>query len=201
MLIFINHPIFHLQATFGKKVKFDDKVLSSFWLPSQIAESTEQTLRDLKLGYRAKYLMRISEQFSKGEIDEFALRKKSKDKIKKEMLRLYGVGPASVEYLLFESFYFCEGIEKIPPLGTEDHVTAIVQRRIGSFRENSEVLSEKLCRLGEIGFSLYMGRYLLEKKIRTCRMAGKEDKAIEQSRTSYSLLVILYLRAGLSALM
>jgi len=104
----------NLYGNFGKKVKFDEKVLSSFWPPTQIAESTEQTLRDLKLGYRAKYILRISEQFSKGEIDEFALRQKGRDEIKKEMLKLYGIGPASVEYVLFEDFYFSGSIEEIP---------------------------------------------------------------------------------------
>ncbi len=72
-------------------------------------------MRDLEVGYRAKYLLKISEQFAKGEINEFALRKNSRDEIKKEMLKLYGIGPASVEYLLFEDFYFCDKIERISP--------------------------------------------------------------------------------------
>jgi len=105
----------NLFEKLGKKVEFDEKVLSAFWEPSQMARSTEQVLRDLKVGYRAKYLLKISEQFAKGEIDEFALRKMSMDEIKKEMLKLYGIGPASVGYLLFEDFYFCDKLEKIPP--------------------------------------------------------------------------------------
>ena len=105
----------NLFGKFGKKVKFDHKVLSTFWQPSQMAKSTDQALRDLKVGYRAKSLMRISEQFANGEIDEFALRKMSRNEIRREMLKLYGIGPASVEYLLFEDFYFCDGLETIPP--------------------------------------------------------------------------------------
>ncbi len=105
----------NLFQRFGKKVRFDNKVLSAFWEPSKIARSTEETLRDLKVGYRAKFLMRISEQFAKREIDEFALRRMGRDETKKEMLKLYGIGPASVEYLLFEDFYFCDRLEKVPP--------------------------------------------------------------------------------------
>ncbi len=105
----------NLFGKFGKKAKFDHKFLSTFWRPSQMAKSTEQALRDLKVGYRAKFLMKISEQFANGKIDEFALRKTGRDEIKKQMLKLYGIGPASVEYLLFEDFYFCDKLEKIPP--------------------------------------------------------------------------------------
>lgn len=31
------------------------------------------------------------------------------------MLKLYGIVPASVEYLLFEDFYFLDSLETIPP--------------------------------------------------------------------------------------
>lgn len=105
----------NLFEKFGKKVRFDNKVLSTFWEPSKMAKSTEQVLRDLKVGYRAKFLMKISEQFANQEINEFVLREMTKDEIKKEMLKLYGIGPASVEYLLFEDFYFCDKLEKVPP--------------------------------------------------------------------------------------
>lgn len=105
----------NLFENFGTKVKFGNKVLSIFWEPSKMAKSTEQALRDLKAGYRAKYLMKISKQFANEEIDELSLRKMSRDEIRKEMLKLYGIGPASVEYLLFEDFYFCDKLEKIPP--------------------------------------------------------------------------------------
>lgn len=105
----------NLFEKFGKKVEYDGKVLSTFWEPKEMAKSTEQELRDLKVGYRAKFLLRISEQFAKKEIDEFKLRKISKEEIKNEMIKLYGVGPASIEYLLFEDFYFCDALATIPP--------------------------------------------------------------------------------------
>jgi 3-methyladenine DNA glycosylase/8-oxoguanine DNA glycosylase len=105
----------NLFNKFGKKVKYDGKILSTFWKPKEILKATEKELRDLKVGYRAKFFLKISEQFAKKEIDEFSLRKKPKEEIKKEMLKLYGIGPASVEYLLFEDFYFLDALETIPP--------------------------------------------------------------------------------------
>lgn len=104
----------NLFERFGKKVKFDGKILSTFWEPKKMAESTEQELRDLKVGYRAKFFIRITEQFVNKEIDGFLLRKMRKEDVKEEMLKLYGIGPASVEYLLFEDFYFCDALETIP---------------------------------------------------------------------------------------
>jgi hypothetical protein len=38
-----------------------------------------------------------------------------KKKLKKEILKFYGIDPASVEYLLFEDFYFLDSLEIIPP--------------------------------------------------------------------------------------
>lgn len=105
----------NLFNKFGYKVKFDGKILSMFWEPKKMAKATEQELRELKVGYRAKFFKKISEQFANKEIDEFVLRKKPKEEIKKEMLKLYGIGPASIEYLLFEDFYFCNALETIPP--------------------------------------------------------------------------------------
>lgn len=105
----------NLFNKFGKKVKFDNKTLSTFWKPETINKIVEQVLRDLKLGYRAKFLKRISEQFVKKEIDEFEMRKMNRDEVKEKALELYGIGPASVEYLLFEDFYHCDHLATIPP--------------------------------------------------------------------------------------
>jgi len=105
----------NLFNKFGKKVKFDDKILSTFWEPKEMAKSSEKELRALKVGYRAKFFMKITEQFVNKEINEFALRKMTKEEVKKAMLKLYGIGPASVEYLLFEDLYFLDALETIPP--------------------------------------------------------------------------------------
>lgn len=105
----------NLFNRFGKKVKYDRKILSTFWKSKEMLKASEKELRDLKVGYRAKFFLKISEQFAKGEINEFSLRKMQKEEIKKEMLKLYGIGPASVEYLLFEDFYFLDALETIPP--------------------------------------------------------------------------------------
>jgi len=105
----------NLFDRFGKKVQFDNKTLSTFWTPEAIDRVSKKTLRNLKLGYRSKFLKKISSQFIKGEVDEFEMREMKKEELKKTALTLYGIGPASVEYLLFEDFYHYDALETIPP--------------------------------------------------------------------------------------
>lgn len=76
---------------------------------------TEEELRALKVGYRAKTIKRVTEAFAKGEIDEFALRKKSKEVQRKVLLDLYGIGPASVGYILSDVFHHLDELEYISP--------------------------------------------------------------------------------------
>ncbi|MBS3143562.1 hypothetical protein J4446_01645 [Candidatus Woesearchaeota archaeon] len=110
-----NQMLENLFNKFGKKVKFDNKTLSTFWEPEIMEKSSEEGLRELKVGYRAKTLINLTKQFVNKDIDEFKLRKLSREEIKKDILKLYGIGPASVEYLLFEDFYFLDALEIIPP--------------------------------------------------------------------------------------
>jgi len=105
----------NLFNRFGKKVRFDNKTLSTFWEPKAIDKVSEQILRDLKLGYRAKFLKKMSSQFKKHEINEFKMREMNREELREQALKLYGIGPASVEYLLFEDFYHYDALETIPP--------------------------------------------------------------------------------------
>lgn len=65
--------------------------------------------------YPSSKTVPLSEQFAKGEINEFEMRGLPKEEVKKEALKLYGIGAASVEYLLFEDFYHCDHLATIPP--------------------------------------------------------------------------------------
>jgi 3-methyladenine DNA glycosylase/8-oxoguanine DNA glycosylase len=104
-----------LLSKYGPKVRFDGKELYAFWKPEQLYKATEEELRALKVGYRAKYLKRTSEDFAKGVVDEFKLRQMSMEEAKKELDKLYGVGPASASILLFEAMHHYHTIEKIGP--------------------------------------------------------------------------------------
>ena len=94
----------NLFQRYGSKINFDGKTLSAFWQPKTIAQASEGELRTLKLGYRAKTFKRQAHFFVSGEIDEYQLRSLGNNELKIKLLDLYGIGPASVNYLLFEVF-------------------------------------------------------------------------------------------------
>ena len=142
----------NLFNKFGKKVRFDNKIFSTFWLPKAIDKIPEQVLRDLKLGYRAKFLKRISEQFAKGEIDEFKMRKMTKEEVEKETLKLYGIGPASVEYLLFEDFYHCDHLGTIPSWEQKIMSRLLFNKKLVSTKKILGFFSKRYKNWGKLAF-------------------------------------------------
>lgn len=91
---------------YGTKVNFDNKEIYAFWNPEDLIKISEEELKNLKVGYRAKLFLRLSNTFVKEKIDELELRKLPPKKIKKEILKLYGVGPETARILLHEAFHF-----------------------------------------------------------------------------------------------
>jgi len=107
-----------LQALFenyGTTLNYDNKKLYCFWRPKVLTKVPEQELRDLKVGYRAKSLKRISGPFAKNEIDEFKLRTKDKEEQRETLIGLYGIGPATVGYILFDVFKHYDELSNISP--------------------------------------------------------------------------------------
>lgn len=80
-----------------------------------LQEISEEDLRKLKLGYRAKSIKRIDEAFRTNQINELVMRAKPPDEQKTELLKLYGVGPATVWYLLFDVFHYYDAFSHISP--------------------------------------------------------------------------------------
>jgi len=105
----------NLFQAYGSLAHFDRQALYSFWPPEVLDAAPEEDLRALKVGYRAKSLRRISSQFARGEIDATALRRLSNVELKRELLKLYGVGPATASYLMSEVFHRYDAFEHVPP--------------------------------------------------------------------------------------
>jgi 3-methyladenine DNA glycosylase/8-oxoguanine DNA glycosylase len=104
-----------LLENYGTELSFDGKKLYCFWKPGGLSKVTEDELRELKVGYRAKSIKKIDEHFEKGILNEFNLRKKDLKTQEEELLKLYGVGPATVWYLLFDVFHHWGYFEHISP--------------------------------------------------------------------------------------
>lgn len=104
-----------LLENYGTKINFDKKEIYALWLPEKLKDVSEQELRNLKIGYRAKFIKKLSEDFTKNKIDEYALRNLNTEAAKKELMKLYGVGPETARILLFEALHKNDVFEHIAP--------------------------------------------------------------------------------------
>ncbi|MBU4492969.1 MAG: hypothetical protein KKA61_01225 [Nanoarchaeota archaeon] len=100
---------------YGVKVKFDGKEVFEFWKPDEIIKVSEEELRKLKVGYRAKLFIKTSETFIKEKIDEFKLRRLSVEESKEKLVKLYGVGPETARILLQEALHHYDIFEHVAP--------------------------------------------------------------------------------------
>jgi 3-methyladenine DNA glycosylase/8-oxoguanine DNA glycosylase len=104
-----------LLVCYGTAVAYDGHELYVSWTPEDISGATEVELRSLKVGYRAKSIQRVTQAFLGGQVDELALRTQPRAEQRKALLGLYGVGPASVEYILSDVFHHLDEIVHISP--------------------------------------------------------------------------------------
>lgn len=104
-----------LLDNYGTNLEFDGKEIFEIWLPKDLNNVSEQDLRDLKVGYRAKFIKRLSQDFADGKVDEYKLRGMDKENARKELIKLYGVGPESARILLFEVCHQYDTFDHIAP--------------------------------------------------------------------------------------
>lgn len=138
-----------LLQKYGKRLAFARVELYAIWTPNRIESVSEEDLRALRVGYRAKNIKRISQFFASNPSLESSFRRISnKEELKKSLLKIYGVGPQSVSYLLFEAFHFYDALDHFSPweakivsmllYGNKDarpkDILADVERRWGPWR-------------------------------------------------------------------
>lgn len=105
----------NLFDNFGTLLDFDGRQLYCFWSPGDLEEIPEERLREIKLGYRAKTIKCLDDDFKNGLVNEFDLRKAAIEEQKEELLKLYGVGPATVGYILPDMFHQWDFFDHISP--------------------------------------------------------------------------------------
>jgi len=130
----VKRSVYMMQTLFeryGTLLEFAGQKLYCFWEPKVLAQASEQKLRDLKMGYRAKSLIKVSQsfveeknyltknsrscKFCKIDFDEISLRKKSQKEQESFLLSLYGIGSASVGYIMFDVFHQWDFLKYISP--------------------------------------------------------------------------------------
>lgn len=116
---------------FGENIQFDGVNLFAFWPSSVVAMTQETELRGLNVGYRAKSILRVSRFFSEHPDFEERVRSLSGDQAAKRLREIYGVGPATAGYLLFES---------LKHVGAFDHVSPWEQKIFSMLLFNEEIV-------------------------------------------------------------
>jgi len=104
-----------LLENYGTLLEFNGKRLWCYWSPGGLQGVSEEELRALKIGYRAKFIKRIDDYFAQDLINEEELRNEDRETQMRELLKLYGVGPATVWYLLFDVFHHWDFFDHISP--------------------------------------------------------------------------------------
>lgn len=119
-----------LLGRFGTRVSFNDKELWAIWLPAKLKNVSEQKLRDLKIGYRAKFIKKLTQDFIEGKIDEKRLRNLDKETCRQELIKLYGIGPETARILLFEVFHHFDVFDHIAPWQQKIYSRLFYEKRL-----------------------------------------------------------------------
>lgn len=109
------HMMQALLEAYGTPLAFDGQALYAFWTSRALYGATEDALRQLKVGYRAKSILRVTEAFANGQVDEWMLRQAPREVRRVALLDLYGIGPASVGYILFDVYHQWDELNHISP--------------------------------------------------------------------------------------
>ncbi|MXR43313.1 8-oxoguanine DNA glycosylase [Halobaculum sp. WSA2] len=131
-----------MAEQFGDPVEFDGRTLHAFPTAEQLAERTEEELRDLSLGYRAPYVQRTAEMVADGEADPAAVRGMEYEEAREYLTRFVGVGDKVADCVLLFSLDFLEAV----PLDTWIR-TAIADHYpecdAGGYAETSRAIRER----------------------------------------------------------
>ncbi len=87
----IKQNVESMSAAFGRTIPGAESDRCVFPSPSAIADAGEDALRNLRLGFRAKYLVPAAESVAQGAVDLFALRESTYDEALGVVAGLHGV--------------------------------------------------------------------------------------------------------------
>ena len=92
-----------IAQSYGQPLQLDDYVDHSFPTPQKLAEAGESALRELRLGFRAKYVARAAERVAQGEVQLEPLRHLPYQEAKEVLTSLLGVGDKVADCVLLFS--------------------------------------------------------------------------------------------------
>ena len=109
--------------SFGRPISLGGNTRYTYPTPEALVEAGEQALRDLGLGYRARYIVSAADKVLKGEIDLMALRDASYDDALDALMTLDGVGDKVANCITL----FC--MDKPQAFPVDTHIRQILRER------------------------------------------------------------------------
>ncbi|WP_336339337.1 DNA-3-methyladenine glycosylase family protein [Haloarcula brevis] len=99
-----------LRDAFGEEVAFDGRTYSAYPTPEALAETTEERLRELGLGYRAPYVQRTAEMVATGDADPEEAVGLDYEDARESLTRFVGVGDKVADCVLLFSLGYLEAV-------------------------------------------------------------------------------------------
>ncbi len=81
-----------LARRYGDKISYRGMIYNVLPTPKQLDEVSLSKLKEVGLGYRARYIKKTTNQILKGEVDIKGLYKLPYSEVKRELMKLHGVG-------------------------------------------------------------------------------------------------------------
>ena len=119
----ITRNVEDMCRSFGRPVRFGDRTCHTYPTPDALVTAGEQALRDLGLGYRARYVVSAAERVAKGEIDLMALRDATYDDTLDALTTLDGVGDKVANCIML----FC--MDKPQAFPVDTHIRQTLRER------------------------------------------------------------------------
>lgn len=91
----------NMLSSYGSIIRYGGKDLFVFYTPRSILKTNEERLRDLKIGYRAKFVTNTAQYFADNEMLEEEIKQMSIEEARAKLLEIRGVGPYTANMLLF----------------------------------------------------------------------------------------------------
>ena len=124
----ITRNVEDMCRSFGRAMSFGEHARHAYPSPEALAGAGEQALRDLGLGYRARYVVSAAEKVARGEIDLMALRDVSYDDALSALLTLDGVGDKVANCIML----FC--MDKPQAFPVDTHILQVLRERYPNAR-------------------------------------------------------------------
>ncbi|MFW6384034.1 MAG: DNA-3-methyladenine glycosylase family protein [Halodesulfurarchaeum sp.] len=139
----IHELVTALRRTYGDRIEWGEESVAQFPETRVLAETSEEALRDLGLGYRAPYVRETAKLLAAGAIDLDAVADLPYERAREALTELVGVGPKVADCVLLFGMGFSEPV----PLDTwirtaiQEHFPGAAK---GSYAETSRAIRERL---------------------------------------------------------